>query len=146
MCVGSSVNIISNFNVLLGLSLHLEHEAGGPMLDTEHAAKISTPEDDKAQSVPNGALSFPFLKEGKSSVNWDEDAEEEDDPVLTIKLKKQNFKVGYEVPKDRSVILEKSDGLEAKVKPRGGKYTCLTCEPPDCRPLPPCVGAMQVIT
>ena len=117
------------------------------MLDTENAARISTPEDDKVQSVPNGPLSFPFLKEGKSSVNWEEeDNDDDDDHVLTIKLKKQNFKVGYEVPKDKIALSEKLDGIEAKVKPRGGKYTCLSCEPPDCRPRPPCVGAMQVLS
>ncbi|KAE8747499.1 hypothetical protein FOCC_FOCC005830 [Frankliniella occidentalis] len=130
-----------------GFSLSLEHDAGGPMLDTENAARISTVEDDKAQSFHPAAAGFGFLQEGKSaSRNWDGDQDQDDDDEdeHTVLVKKQDL--GYEVPKGKFVgaLPEKSVIPDTKQKMKG-KYTCLSCEgeAPDCKPRSPCVGALQ---
>lgn len=111
-------------HVATGLSLHLDHDAEGSILDTENAAQISTVEDDKAQSVSRAAVSFGFLKEGKSATrNWNGDVDEDEEEEV----------------EDEHDMGRKDDFEDGR-----GKYTCLQCEQPDCRPQPSCEGASQV--
>ncbi|XP_034256953.1 activin receptor type-1 [Thrips palmi] len=132
-----------------GLSLHLDHDAESSMLDTENAAQLSTPEDDKVQSVPSAAVSFGFLQEGKSATrNWngdiDEDDEEEEEEHNLGR--KEDLKGGYVVPKGKFAGAKPEDLDHSGKHSQRGKYTCLQCEEPDCRPQPQCEGASQCYT
>lgn len=125
------------------MSLHLDHDAGSPILDTERAARISTPEDDSAQLIPSGAQVFGFLTEGKSaSLNWNGDMDQDDEVPEPKSLNpgsdSKSEGLGYVPPK----LPAKEP--EAKPRSKGGKFTCLSCEAPDCHPLRSCHNAWQV--
>lgn len=117
------------------------------MLDTENAAKLSTPEDDKVQSMPSFSSSFGMLKEGKSAINnWDGDQDQDDEEEEPIPSQEGGSpKKGYEASKYVGSLPEHE--RKGKHKPR---YTCLlceetceSCETPECHLRPPCVEAVQ---
>lgn len=145
-CVLSTLWIVHQTS---GFSLHSSHGASGPMLDTENAARISTPEEDKTQFVPNGAASFGFLQEGKSaSQNWDgdQDQDDEDDGPISV-FGFEDTVTGPEVGRGAIGALPNIPlDLESHHRNGGGKFTCLACDGSDCHSLHPCVQCYKART